>query len=366
MNFPRMTIERMGKFCCLIGLLLVCAGNAGLSAQVLLSDQFAGSSLDTTKWRVGTWQLGRTQLGNMPAVSNGIASLRLDTYDPAAPGKDFRGTEIYSVQSFPRGYGLELSATVRTNAMPDGLVTSFFTYTFANGLSDEIDFEDLTNQINHPGAVAQRLQLTTWHNWDQNHPNPINKSSLSVPVPGFDPHQFNTYTIRWLPDETQWLVNGTLVRSTTAALAQNPMPVRLNFWAPNNSWADAYSSSLVPSSTPQADHSYFYEVSSVTVQALPQPIPGDADRDGSVDFSDLVALARHYGESSGATWSQGDFNADGSVGFDDLVILARHYGQTLPAAAEGQRAANATPLPEPSALALFGLAALALIRQRPS
>ena len=57
-------------------------------------------------------------------------------------------------------------------------------------------------------------------------------------------------------------------------------------------------------------------------------IPGDLDRDGKVDFSDLAALARSYGQSN-ATWDSGDFNNDGTVGFDDLTALARNYGETL-------------------------------------
>jgi len=60
-------------------------------------------------------------------------------------------------------------------------------------------------------------------------------------------------------------------------------------------------------------------------------VPGDANHDGAVNFSDLVILARHYGSTS-ATWETGDFNFDGKVGFDDLVLLARDYGQTVTAA----------------------------------
>jgi hypothetical protein len=67
-------------------------------------------------------------------------------------------------------------------------------------------------------------------------------------------------------------------------------------------------------------------------------LPGDANLDGSVNFSDLLNLAQHYGQSN-ATWDHGDTNYDGTVGFADLLVLAQHYGQTS-AAASG---ADATP-----------------------
>ena len=62
---------------------------------------------------------------------------------------------------------------------------------------------------------------------------------------------------------------------------------------------------------------------------------GDADRDGTVDFDDLVTLAQNYGET-GKTFSQGnfDFSLDGSVAFPDLVILAQRYGRSLAALAQ--------------------------------
>jgi beta-glucanase (GH16 family) len=82
---------------------------------------------------------------------------------------------------------------------------------------------------------------------------------------------FNTHTIRWLPGHTEWLVNGALVRSTTAALADDPMPVRLNFWAPAASWADAYDAALMPAASAASNSSSYYDVDYVTVSSIPEP-----------------------------------------------------------------------------------------------
>ena len=58
-------------------------------------------------------------------------------------------------------------------------------------------------------------------------------------------------------------------------------------------------------------------------------LAGDANRDRTVNFNDLVALAQNY-NTSGKTFSTGDFNADGGVDFQDLVLLAQRYNTTLP------------------------------------
>jgi hypothetical protein len=62
---------------------------------------------------------------------------------------------------------------------------------------------------------------------------------------------------------------------------------------------------------------------------------GDTNRDEQVSFADLVAVAQHYGQQSGAVVSQGDLNFDGKVNFGDLVMVAQNYGtlldQTAPA-----------------------------------
>ena len=87
--------------------------NTAAHAAVLFQDDFSGSTLDGSKWSLGTWTLGRTGLGNAPVVAGGIASLQFDTYNPDSPGTQFRGTEIYSNQSFARGAGLANRTSTR-------------------------------------------------------------------------------------------------------------------------------------------------------------------------------------------------------------------------------------------------------------
>lgn len=55
-------------------------------------------------------------------------------------------------------------------------------------------------------------------------------------------------------------------------------------------------------------------------------LQGDATRDGTVGFDDLLLLAQNYGKSAAALWTEGDFNYDGRIDFDDLLLLAQSYG----------------------------------------
>ena len=52
------------------------------------------------------------------------------------------------------------------------------------------------------------------------------------------------------------------------------MPVRLNFWAPDASWSDAYDAGLQPTSDPSDNQKYFYDVASVQVRQVATPEPG--------------------------------------------------------------------------------------------
>jgi len=69
---------------------------------------------------------------------------------------------------------------------------------------------------------------------------------------------------------------------------------------------------------------------------------GDVDRDRTVGFSDLVAVAQHYGLNGGAVLATGDVDGDGNVGFTDLVAVAQNYGKSIAALP------SAVPAPLPS------------------
>lgn len=54
---------------------------------------------------------------------------------------------------------------------------------------------------------------------------------------------------------------------------------------------------------------------------------GDTNLSGSVDFTDLLALARNFNGVGG--WSEGDTDYSGTVEFNDLLAVARNFGQSL-------------------------------------
>jgi len=106
------------------------------------------------------------------------------------------------------------------------------------------------------------------------------------------------------------------------------------------------------------------------VQAKMPLLPGDANKDGKVDVSDLGILAANYGTTSGAAWAMGDFNNDGKVDVSDLGILAANYGTGTGTALDFNKDAETLGLTlnredkveaAPSISGLCGMAGLPLI-----
>ena len=78
----------------------------------------------------------------------------------------------------------------------------------------------------------------------------------------------------------------------------------------------------------------------VLIYELLGTVPGDADVDQRVDFTDFLTVSTHFGQPGG--WAQGDFDGSGAVDFADYLAQSENFGITLPP--------NVQSVPEPYTL----------------
>lgn len=244
---------------------------------VLLRDDFDGTSLDTTKWFVPTGPgtfFGRTQIrpsSEALVVAGGVIRLQLDTFNPTAlvPGDSFWGSEIDTIETFAVGSGLSFAARVRfVSGLPGGLVGSLFSFVFLLAIPghDEIDFELLSNDV----VAAEERVLTNVFD-DDDFSQPGDKSFANVA--GLDLMTFHTYEIRWFADRVEWFVDGSLVRTGSDTVPDDPQNIRLNFWVPDAFFVEAYDASLAPAASVESNDIYYYEVDFVEIRRLGEPVP---------------------------------------------------------------------------------------------
>jgi autotransporter-associated beta strand protein len=114
-------------------------------------------------------------------------------------------------------------------------------------------------------------------------------------------------------------------------------------------------------------------------------LPGDANLDGTVNFSDLLAVAQNFNRTVGANgkpidWADGDFNYDGVVNFSDLLLVSQNFQRTLTSGELAQlpssfmadfelasaelNVARVSNVPDPGAIAAPLLLAGALLSRR--
>ncbi|HEX9995911.1 MAG TPA: glycoside hydrolase family 16 protein [Abditibacterium sp.] len=263
-------------------------------ANQLFFDDFGGGSLSGNWGNYGSQnQLQRTRFGIRPDVlsENGTSfvRLRLESFNAAFPG-NFRGTEIFTNRRFARGDGLEVSTRLRGPNLPPGIIFAFFTiYDRFNGtpsdstyLKDEIDFEFLTAQEEQftPRNQRNKLYLNVWDRWnlrfgfdgndvDDGSATESNlRSDKTYQRANYDYANWNVYTIRWLPDRTEFLLNGNLERTEREVRPAEPMSVHFNIWTGTPDFDQAYSASLQPDTGANTNRTFAFDVDYVRVRQL--------------------------------------------------------------------------------------------------
>lgn len=61
--------------------------------------------------------------------------------------------------------------------------------------------------------------------------------------------------------------------------------------------------------------------------ALQADLPGDVNRNGTVDFADFLILSGNFGKAGAK--ELGDLDGDGTVGFNDFLVLSANFGKSI-------------------------------------
>ena len=93
----------------------------------------------------------------------------------------------------------------------------------------------------------------------------------------------------------------------------------------------------------------------------PEYVPGDANRDGNVDFYDYLIVKANLGKTD-RSWSDGDFDGDEDVDRDDFLALRSNFG--LRGSTFGGLPPDGAAVPEPATVVLLVGAGLAALRGR--
>lgn len=262
---------------------LACVGCSGAArAGIVFQDTFStpGTALDLGKWTTETGPssfLGRTQLadwvnpggGGQFVVGAGGAELALNTFNPT--GFSLFGTHSKSLASFQPTAGsyIDFTTQMQLTSIQPGLVFGMYLYGCPGPCAtqhDEIDIELVTNSLQ--GGPLQ-VQLNRY----ANEPLGAGHGGLVNLPSGFDPLAVHDWTIRWSLSSIDYLVDGTLLSSTTSVIPQGAMQVNQIAWGPDAGWPAAFNASLQPVSSAGQNQRFLALTKSITVSQVDSPEP---------------------------------------------------------------------------------------------
>lgn len=280
---PPLTVVKMPFYRKLVSsLLLLFVTLIPLTAfsQLLVFDDFGGSGLvNQDIWRLpfsgdGAF-LGRTELRSdratdYPSVANGTVRLQLDTFRNNGAGQStglFFGSELQTKRNFVVGGGLSLQIRCRLINPVGGLVGGLFLFDVQRNnqsgvlVRDEIDFELLSN-------ATDEVLTNFWNEGTFFGADASGTPALHFPSGNFDITDFQDYRIEWFPDRIDWFVNNEFLRSQQTDVPDDPMNFRLNLWAPDPGFSNAFNANLQPANNAGQNANFEFEVDSVVIAQL--------------------------------------------------------------------------------------------------
>jgi hypothetical protein len=267
---------------------------SGTGSTTLLLDNFSGTALNTAIWQQaiydpkGSTYVPRTQFQVLdsspsPTVKGGELRPNLQSYNPTQlPGKpSFWGTEILSKQGFSvtPGKTIEVRIRAKLNAMPGGGVLGLFLYEAQSTKKhDEIDTELESNQIasgtnevetnayadaptNSTGSPQSYAfpaggALTGWHTYEMKLNGGVSENGVTLIAPS-----------------VSWYVDGDLVRTEESTIPTHAMNLYINFWAPDQTWPQAYNADIQPTTKEDQNQIWTADVDSASVTSLTDAVP---------------------------------------------------------------------------------------------
>jgi beta-glucanase (GH16 family) len=236
-----------------------------------LYDDFLGTMASSDLWHIPTFvsstdgtYVGRTQMrvsqnSALPAAAASNVIIKLETYNPT--GFSFYGTDLLSNQTFSVGNGLDIKIRARIDSpVTGGTVGGLFLYDLEAGsttIHDEIDFELL-------GNLPTQVQTNVYAAEPLGAGHPVFTTLAGSSTIG----DYHIYEIKWLSTSVSWYIDGVLIRTETVHVPSQPMHLHLNNWAPDASWAEAYSSAIQPTGTAGANQVFSMSVDYVDVEPI--------------------------------------------------------------------------------------------------